>query len=57
MNNQTQHIERRYIRKNMLMRLLTQLFGENFEIEVIDESYRLNVPRPLTEEEIEQISL
>ncbi|KAG0129775.1 hypothetical protein HOY82DRAFT_610203 [Tuber indicum] len=54
--SQTQHIERRYIRKNRLLELLTRLFGGDFDLEVIDENYRLTIPRPLTDEEIEQVS-
>ncbi|RPB05735.1 hypothetical protein L873DRAFT_1797464 [Choiromyces venosus 120613-1] len=54
---QTQHIESRYIRMNRLMQLLTQLFGKgNFVVDVIDGSYRLSVPRRLTDEEIDGIS-
>ncbi|KAF2848275.1 hypothetical protein T440DRAFT_470379 [Plenodomus tracheiphilus IPT5] len=50
-----QILTNRYINNLVLTRLLTSLFGSDFEFEVEDENFILRIPRQLTEDEINQL--
>lgn len=51
-----QILPRRYINRADLKKLLGRLFGQDYEIEDCDDAWAIDVPRKLTDAEIESIT-